>query len=194
MVALLLALSFARKSTATVTAKDLYHAFTRVEDAWALPNHYAVAFRVKDPKGDIGRYWESIGANVVYMSGHKGSSLDVVARHQVHVKHLQDAGMLHGGAPLFQQPDSRGRPSGAPLQYGTMLMAFKGAVAHTCPDIPLPGLGLHILRSLGASWSKWAGNADTDTQFHGMWRSEAYRIYFRWPADYRLLTTQRMLQ
>ena len=188
----LLALSFARKSTVTATTKQMTESVARVADAWHMRREYAIAFRVRDPKGDIGKHWEAVGANVLYLSGLKDSELDIVELCVRHMHTLHEHGLAGEEMPLLQEPTPDDAPSGQPLRYVTFLREFKDAISCTCLALPWEHLGLHILRSLGPSWSKWAGNADTDTQFHGMWKSDCYKIYFRLGGDYRLRLTQRM--
>ena len=115
----LLALSFSRKSSITSTTREVTQACARIGDAWHLEREYAVAFRVRDPKGDIGRYWESVGASVLYLAGQRGSQFDIVALYCTYLAHLQAHGLAGDDRPLFQEPTDEGAPSGLVLFYSS---------------------------------------------------------------------------
>ena len=88
-----------------------------------------------------------------------------------------------------------------------MLQAHSIAVQHPAVmvqgdgfiDLPRFGVGVHrtahieIFGSfMGYSWALLAQVAETDIQFEGRWKSDAFKLYFRMPLQYRFGVTEKM--
>ena len=193
LAVLMLALSFARKSTVTVRTQGAFDASAgcTASDVWKVPGYYGIALRVKSFKGDRQGEWRARGADVLYMAGCKGSILDIVEWHGLYMQ--MGAESFLEEEPFFREEDKEeGCFKHTALRYSTLLSWFKEMVSLTCPDLQWESIGLHILRSLAASWALLAQVAETDMQFEGRWKSDAFKLYFRMPLQYRFGVTEKM--
>ena len=79
--------------------------------------------------------------------------------------------------PFFQEI-SRGKPTGAPMTYSTLLAALKSDIKLDFPDLNPADFGTHSFRRFGATLAKTKGVPDDMIQYMGRWLSQSFQVYF----------------
>lgn len=147
--------------------------------ACAVGEGRVVKFAQRTSKGDTrGKRLGPDGANWNYYFSSQGHPLDSESLYRKYTAALRLHGCYADSLPFFQEPDSRGLPSGRPLTYATALRLFRqqlAAVGHR----HLATAGLHDLRRLGASQAFAKGLPSDLIAFQGGWRSSVYTQYLR---------------
>ena len=93
---------------------------------------------------------------------------------------------MQADLPFFQELDSRGRPTGAPLEYNTILYALKADTSDYFPDLDPADYGTHTFRRFGATYAKCKGIPDDLIQYMGRWVSDCFQRYFIFGDDQKV--------
>ena len=85
--------------------------------------------------------------------------------------------------PFFQQLNSRGRPTGLPLTYDSLLHALKSDLRTYFPELDPADFATHSFRRFGATYAKLKKIPDDLTQYMGRWISDCFQRYWIFDDD-----------
>ena len=86
-------------------------------------------------------------------------------------------------APFFQELDPRGKPTGKPLTYDTILYALKADIKTYFPHLDPKDYATHSFRRFGATYGKTHGIPDDLVQYMGRWVSDCFQRYWIFDDD-----------
>jgi hypothetical protein len=161
-----------------------------VDDVKIDTDKYTVGFGLKRNKND--QFREAVGddgRDWVWVSGTKGSVLDVVPITQLYFAKMkfEELSAFQKSTTPFYQEILFNKPTGRPFTYARLLREFRNDLhrlrSTRFPKIVPDEWGMHAFRRFGACVCKLNGVPSDVIKILGKWRSASFEAYFVFTED-----------